>query len=1090
MNRILKKGLIFTGTAAILFVLLVSATLLYLAGNPSRVKDFATRYASKLTGLVVEAGHLDWGLDPIRVRVKDLHVSSQPSAAHGLDISLEQIGASMSLEGAFGRKTLVIEQIAAEGLHAEILEKPELTLPSSPSGGPSWVARAGARIFGWIFFQEIRFEKAKLTDCRAVVATGPGTLEARDIEASFVLDGGFDASLSASVRLPGRDLALDLPEILIHANIPINQKDPGLLKGGISANQGSIQGPKGLIQGISMTSELAFDPTDKSVNIEALEIRSGDVRGLIPIDISAPMDVLVNMSAAASLQEQQFREGVFHVRLNFPSTHIDLNGRMTGSWEDAFSTSLDSLECGLEPGKLVHVLPEDMKRDLKPFDIHGKILLSGTANAAFTQSGPRIATDLTMHLDNNRIRFELPPLRSDARLTGEVHLEGVWPDSAITSSIEAEDLRLAHDTFEIAPSKAALQVAGTVHRLELKGLDARLPEIRMGGTGNGLSFTDLRIQASEGIIDPLKGTLKLPLIQTSCEGVRPLKISVSIADGRKDIKVTGKDTGLVKLLSAEGKPLYGWNIQGKEDLKIHASLKKNGALEFTSTIGIEDLALENTDIEAYGEGLSTTVETQGRMEPGGDGLSCTALIHASKGELLFDNFYFNLGKTPAKIDIEGKTRNNHREIELTKFRAALKDLVSVDLSGSLLTSRESLQAEISASLPPFGLEPVFNKFIAEPFGMKKPILKKITVKGESSADVRLELDGDEAVIQGFLNLNQGRISSTEPDLSLDGIEMNLPVWHTGSNPRDSLDSVPRKGRLTIRSLKAPYLPEQPVSLDFLATPNKMHIEVPTQIRVPGGVLQVGDIALERDPENGFQAHASVRVEDLALRSLLTEIWPGSPQGSIRGRLDPLTYQDGEITSKGGFTAEVFGGRVTIRNVRISRLLASSPVVGFDAEWEGLNLEQMTMGTNFGLVTGVLKGHLEDFELAYGQPQQFDLLLETIPREGVPQRVSIEAVENISRIGGGGSPFVGMAGFFTSFFSEFPYEKIGIRAILENDVFRINGTVHDDGTEYLIKRSGISGVNVVNQEVDNRISFKDMIKRIQRVSASRSGPVIR
>jgi hypothetical protein len=38
----------------------------------------------------------------------------------------------------------------------------------------------------------------------------------------------------------------------------------------------------------------------------------------------------------------------------------------------------------------------------------------------------------------------------------------------------------------------------------------------------------------------------------------------------------------------------------------------------------------------------------------------------------------------------------------------------------------------------------------------------------------------------------------------------------------------------------------------------------------------------------------------------------------------------------------------------------------------------------------------------------------------------------------------------------------------------------------VTRSGISGVNVINQDPDQRISFKDMMKRIKRVTASAGG----
>jgi hypothetical protein len=100
------------------------------------------------------------------------------------------------------------------------------------------------------------------------------------------------------------------------------------------------------------------------------------------------------------------------------------------------------------------------------------------------------------------------------------------------------------------------------------------------------------------------------------------------------------------------------------------------------------------------------------------------------------------------------------------------------------------------------------------------------------------------------------------------------------------------------------------------------------------------------------------------------------------------------------------------------------------------------------------------------------------------------VENIAQIGGGQSPFMGLAGGFAYFFKEFPYRKIGVRASLENDVFRINGTVMEGGKEYLVKRGRFSGVDIVNQNPDNRISFRDMVKRVKRVTAGKGGPVIR
>ena len=166
------------------------------------------------------------------------------------------------------------------------------------------------------------------------------------------------------------------------------------------------------------------------------------------------------------------------------------------------------------------------------------------------------------------------------------------------------------------------------------------------------------------------------------------------------------------------------------------------------------------------------------------------------------------------------------------------------------------------------------------------------------------------------------------------------------------------------------------------------------------------------------------------------------------------------------------------------------LTGGSALLKNLSLEEPTSGTPFGKIEGLLKGQINNLEIAYGQPQRFDLLLETVRQKGVSQKISVKAVENIAQIGGGQSPFLGLAGGFAYFFKEFPYKKIGVRASLENDVFRINGTVMEGGKEYLVKRGRFSGVDIVNQNPDNRISFRDMVKRMKRVTAGKGGPVVR
>ena len=185
----------------------------------------------------------------------------------------------------------------------------------------------------------------------------------------------------------------------------------------------------------------------------------------------------------------------------------------------------------------------------------------------------------------------------------------------------------------------------------------------------------------------------------------------------------------------------------------------------------------------------------------------------------------------------------------------------------------------------------------------------------------------------------------------------------------------------------------------------------------------------------------------------------------------------------------FGGDIVLSDFGASGLFSSTPLLKVSAQINDLHLDLLTRDTSFGRIEGILNGRILDLEIAHRQPQKFDLLLETVKKKGVSQRISIMAVDNIARIGGGQSPFMGFAGVITSFFKEFPYKKIGVHATLDNDIFRIRGTIKEDGKEFLVKRGGFSGVNIINQNPDNHIRFQDMVKRIKRITAGKGGPVI-
>jgi len=462
-------------------------------------------------------------------------------------------------------------------------------------------------------------------------------------------------------------------------------------------------------------------------------------------------------------------------------------------------------------------------------------------------------------------------------------------------------------------------------------------------------------------------------------------------------------------------------------------------------------------------------------------------IGVGGGELLCDRFYVDLRKNGFLGICEGAYDPDKGSVKVSDVQLRLKDVIAVGGSGTVSMGKVP-RAALSLKVQETRLKPVFDIFLLEPFRRENPLLSSLLVDGLISAFLELKGTRADWAAKGHCRWVDGFCSSEDRGFSFKGIDFDLPIWLESGKGRPGQGK--EKGALSIGSATVPTLPEQTIRFIFEALPNQLVLTSPTNLKIPGGELRVGPVVCRDIKSSERSIVTSLTMEQVQIEPLLSGMWAQTVKGTINGKLAPIRFEGDHIRSEGEISAQVFDGQVVLSDFNVSGVFTPGPVVGFSARWDDLSLAGLTSGTAFGKVEGVLRGHVNGVEIAYGQPQAFDLLLETVGKKGVSQKISVKAVENISQLGGGQSPFIGIAGLLASVFDDFPYTKIGIRASLQNDVFRINGTIKEGGTEYLVKRGSISGVNVVNQNPDNRVRFKDMVKRIKRVTAGKSAPVVK
>ena len=124
---------------------------------------------------------------------------------------------------------------------------------------------------------------------------------------------------------------------------------------------------------------------------------------------------------------------------------------------------------------------------------------------------------------------------------------------------------------------------------------------------------------------------------------------------------------------------------------------------------------------------------------------------------------------------------------------------------------------------------------------------------------------------------------------------------------------------------------------------------------------------------------------------------------------------------------------------------------------------------------IINGYIKNLVIAYGQPEAFDLLIESVKQKGRGQMISLAAVNNISILAQGSPVMVSWL-----FPKKFPYQKIGIKCSLRNDYFVIHGLIKSGKMEYLVKRR-LFGIDVVNRSPGQMVAFKEMVDRFKHIN---------
>ncbi len=1020
---VLAGGIVLVAAAAVMVVLL----------DKPLVKKAALRYLGKKTGITLTVGRLDYRLFPLSIEASSL------KASYATPIySLEVAARGVALKGDI-MKLFRGEMPALETADIEITE--------------------------------VRVNQAK-------VSAEPVDLQSMFVQTARILGASRRLSLRCGrlvVLLPSEDVRLDNTALTITGG-----RAPGTFDAALSSEN---------IAGAVRQGRLSFGGRLDADG----ELRLGRTTGFnLRLAVANPrMDVAGNPAEAASLTADI--EGDWQAdkwSLRFPRLALDSPGlaSLTGTLDivggrnPSFEAEAKATFANLEA--LEHAAEPFLPSEFRPFQLRGTAGLEAKYSVGPGPESKKETLAALVKTEGLEWEYRGRDRSLRGRVSGTLKAEGSPADPNISGDLTLESGELSglgavarsaagHLTFTGSKASAAISVPAAV---------LRDVSVAVSG-GKSFAFAKIELSGTAGVQMAGRPAV-VASVDMQLPGLAPVRLAgrfVMAPWGLSEasLESSGQEVPALRKVLSPFLPqnLAGWAADGKADISLKAERPgSERPTQFRADIKLSGGKFNDPDFLIASDGLRSRISVFGDYRPQGREISATATFELLNGESLWKRFYISWDKFPLKAELSGRLDLGARSLDEIRAQLSAAGLAEFHAGGRVgLVSPPVFDFQAGSRL---SLEPALSLLStanASPPG-------RPSVRGEAAADLAISKTSAGLTIKGRLMLNDVSVANSSTGLSIPGLSADLPLdlALSGTPAAPAAGSPREKGELRIGKVRTPGFELEIPPLVLAGSHNSWEVD-PFALEIYGGRLEFGKTSLivESGPLS-LRGKSSLRLGETDLSRLPMMPAGTAIKGTLRADFQALDITPGEVRASGQAEADVFGGRVNVTNLAVINPFAADREIACDVDLLDLDLKKITDLVPFGEVTGIIRGEVRNMVIAYGQPEQFTLTLESVERNGVPRTFSLKAVDSLTVITAGQPATGGTGSFWLRFIKGFRDDKIGIRSTLKNDTFRIDGTIKENGVEYLVKRPPLSGISVINRNPGKTIGFKDMMSRLKRV----------
>ena len=524
------------------------------------------------------------------------------------------------------------------------------------------------------------------------------------------------------------------------------------------------------------------------------------------------------------------------------------------------------------------------------------------------------------------------------------------------------------------------------------------------------------------------------------------------------------------------KDMEGWPVTGTLSW---GRGKKNAPLDFR--VAVEGSGLEGAEAEGRSwmvKSLDTRITARLDWDPFGREISGIWKQEFLKGSLAYHDWGFSFNESPLPLEFNGKMSYPPGAF---RIRGALKSrhpsLGSWTGSGDLDWSSRTIHYQgrvVGTGIP---LQESTTLLAGQAEGNRFPWLRRMEPRGIVSAEFSLDGSNRDYRIQGRVRGSELDVDFRDPAIHFQISQLDLPVRWGSTLSRGPMDLEPQAGRIQLRDLRTPWssvaFMEVPVSAGF-----KMY-RIPAPLAFPlwGGVVTARGVTFDGSG-NRPSLQAEVDLSEVELSAVL----PGRGiEGKLGGNLGTIHLNVDQASASGELTARVFDGTVKAMDLGMVRPFDAGRRIQGKVLFDHLNLEPLTQLFSFGKISGYVQGSIEQLTFGPVYPERFYLTLKTEEVAGVQKKINVQAIENVSLLGTGWGELGGLRSGINRWFQEYNYREIGLTCSLAEGRITLRGTILEDGLEFLVRKPGLIGIDVINRNPENEIDFTDMVERFRRIN---------